>query len=162
MKAILVLPLSQTCNKFHELGKLMRSFVRSWAETVHVLPFNKLFTTSASVKATALQWNNEPKRTFKNINKALSDDPISKGCTHKCNEWCIIMYSISILNCTKSWCVNCDTPPIHSVRVYEQFLHSISHPEIRATQKLISVNISLYVHKWAPSYQDKCTDILYM
>ena len=86
MKAILVFPLSQTCNKFCEFGKLTSSFVRSWAETVHVLPL-KLFTTSTSVKATALQWNDEPKETFENINKALCDDSIPKGCTHKCNDW---------------------------------------------------------------------------
>ena len=53
--------------------------------------------------------------------------------------------------------------PYTPLKAYEQFLHSLSHPGIRITQKLInisSINISLDVHKWAHSCQDKRTDII--
>ena len=56
------------------------------------VPLNKLFTTLASVKATALQWNDEPKATFENVIKAPSDGSIPKGPT-------VLMYTvISTLN----------------------------------------------------------------
>ena len=52
--------------------------------------------------------------------------------------------------------------PYTPLTVYKQFLHSLSHPRIRTTQKLITTQVLTDIHKWAHSCEYKCTNILYM